>query len=101
LVISRVYFTEKSKAAGYRGCRTAGDCNGTYETSMEQTISSTYRFTKLHQAQGDDPMRSCAYPHPAPVTPEEAAFDSVLRRSGGHDRSGGAFERTVPMSLTD
>ena len=46
-------------------------------------------------------MRSCAYPHPAPVTPEEAAFDSVLRRSGGHDRSGGAFERTVPMSLID
>jgi len=78
---------DKSKAGGYRDCRTAGDCNGTYESSMEQTISSTSRFTKLHRAQGDDAMRICAYPHPAPVTLEEAAFDSVLLRSGAQDRS--------------
>ena len=30
-------------------------------------------------------MHRCAKPHPAPVTVAKAAFDSVLRRSDGHD----------------
>jgi|GEM_PF-2423304 hypothetical protein len=45
-------------------------------------------------------MRGRAYPHTAPITPEEAAFDSVLLRSGAQDRSENLADASLLRSDT-
>ena len=45
-------------------------------------------------------MRGRAYPHTAPITTEEAAFDSVLLRSGAQDRSENLADASLLRSGT-